>query len=256
MDRDFGGGSEYRYESGPSKPPPYQAGPPRKKPSKAIIYVGILIIIIGLVIAAVPLTIRNMKDISNDWVGTTEEGYYGSYYEGDRVSVAGKITGEFPLNAQNESDLYAMGYRYCYELDNVWDECPLAKEDMGDVGDNVMLNLRLQILTVDGYPYWYWTVTSGGKEDNSPFYIAAGAMILLGTLVTFIGAVRWKNAERAYAKPSSTYTRTPVQTSVSRGTPQPTRLERQNICRHCYSEMPLGDIVCPNCGKSKFDRPD
>lgn len=256
MDRDFGGESEYRYESGPSKPPLYQAGPPKKKPSKAVIYVGILIIIIGLVIAAVPLMTRDMKGISDDWVGTSEEGYYGSYYEGDRVSVAGEITGEFLLDAQNDTDVYAMGYRYCYELDRVLDECPIAKEDMGDVGDSVMLNMKLEIMTMEGSQYWQWTVISGGTADNTPFYLAAGVTIMLGVFVALIGAVRWKNTERAYAKPSSTYSRTPGQTSVSRGTPQPTRLERQNICRHCYSEMPLGDIVCPRCGKSKFDRND
>ena len=256
MDRDFGGESEYRYESGPSKPPPYQAGPPKKKPSKAIIYVGILIIIIGLVIAALPLMKRSMKDISNDWVGTTDSGYYGSYDEGSRVSVSGEITGEFLLDSQNDTDAYAMGYRYCYELDRVWDECPYAKEDMGDVGDSVTLNMKLEIMTIGGSQYWQWTVVSKGETDNTPFYLAAGVTIMLGVFVVLIGAVRWKNAERAYAKPSSTYSRTPGQTSVSRGTPQPTRLERQNICRHCYSEMPLGDIVCPRCGKSKFDRPD
>lgn len=256
MDRDFGGESEYRYESGPSKPPPYQAGPPRKKPSKAIIYVGIIIIVIGLVIAALPLLKRSMKDISNDWVGGSDAGYYASYDEGSRVAVTGEITGEFLLDSQNDTDAYALGYRYCYELDHVWDECPYAKEDMGDVGDSVTLNMKLEILTMEGSQYWQWTVVSKGETDNTPIYLAAGVTIMLGTFVAIIGAVRWKNAERAYAKPSSTYSSTPSQTSVSRGTPQPTRLERQNICRHCYSEMPLGDIVCPSCGKSKFDRND
>jgi hypothetical protein len=253
LDRDFGGESDYGYDSGPSKPPPYEPGPPKKKPSRAILYVGILIMIIGLVIAAVPLMIGDMKGISNDWVGTSEEGYYGSYFEGDRTSVAGEITGEYPLDSVNDSDLWGMGYRYCYELDNVWDECPVAKEDMGEVGDRVMLNMRLRILTIDGYPYWYWTVTSGGKEDNTPFYLAAVATITMGLLVAIVGAGRYGKAKREYAKPSSTYSRTPSQTSTSRGAPERTRLEKQNLCKHCYSEMPLGEMICPSCGKSKFD---
>jgi hypothetical protein len=256
LDRDFGGESKYGYESGPSKPPPYEAGPPKNRPSKALIYVGIIIIIIGLVIAALPLMTRSMKDISNDWVGTPDAGYYGSYDEGSRVSVAGKITGEFLLDAQNDTDVYALGYRYCYELDHVWDECPIAKEDMGDVGDTVTLSMELEIMTMGGSQYWQWTVISGGTPDNTPIYVAAGVTIVLGTFVAIIGGVRFKNAQREYAKPSSGYSSTPVQTSMSRGAPEPTRLEKQNMCRHCYSEMPLGEMVCPSCGKSKFDSAD
>jgi hypothetical protein len=253
LDRDFGGESEYQYQSGPSKPPPYQAGPPKKRPSKAVIYVGVIILVIGLIIAAIPLMTRSMKDISDDWEGSMDAGYYASFNEGSRASVAGEITGEYPLDPQDDADAYAMGYRYCYELDHVWDECPYAKEDIGDVGDRVLLSMRLDIMTMGGSQYWQWTIVSSGKENFTPFYLAAGVTIMLGLLVTAAGVVRWKNAERAYAKPSSTYSSTPRQTSVSRGAPQQTRLEKQNLCRHCYSEMPLGEMVCPSCGKSKFE---
>lgn len=256
LNSNIGGGGKYPYERAQPDQPPYQVGKTKTRSFVGVIFVGLLLILFGLVISAVPLLMGNMRAIADDWEGTQDEGYYVSYTEGERAIVAGEITRKYMLDSLNDTELWGMGYRYCYELDNVWEECPIAKEDIGEVGDRVMMTIRLRAFTVDGDPTWFWTVASGGKEDNVPFYVIGAVFLLAGTLLIIFGLVRRSRAMRPQPRPSRTHLRPQVRSSMSRGAPESTSLGSRNLCKHCYSEMPLGEMICPNCGKSKFDSVD
>lgn len=222
-----------------------------KKQSSTIIYVGIAVIIVGLLVAAIPFTWRSMDDIANDWEGTSGQGYYKSYNEGSTVTVSGKVTGEYPITLQNNSGLYAMGYRYCYELDNVWDECPISKKDYADLDDEVNLNLKLEVMNVGGGEYWTWTVTS--KADKASIYTASLIIIIIGVVVVVVGAMKRAASRPKVDIPSTTYSTTPKIRVSSPKSPPTSLLENKKYCTHCGAEMPIIDIKCPECGKSKFD---
>lgn len=251
MDRDYSRDSVYG-EPARSTPGPYAFRSRRaKKQSSTIIYVGIAIIIVGLIVAAIPFTWRSMDDVADDWEGSSSQGFYRSYDEGSTVTVSGKVTGEYPITLQDDPDLYARGYRYCYELDNVWAECPISKRDFADLDDEVDLNLRLEIMNVGGDEYWIWTVT--GRADKTPFYITSLIFIIMGMVVVGVGALKRASSQPKVDIPSTTYSTTPKLRVSSPKSPPTSLLESKKYCTHCGAEMPIVDIKCPECGKSKFD---
>jgi uncharacterized membrane protein len=222
-----------------------------RKRATTILYIGIAIIIVGLIIAAIPLTWTNMLAIADDWEGSFDQGYYRSYDEGSTAVVSGRVTGEYPITLQDDPDFYAMGYRYCYELDNVWEECPLSKKDYAEYDDQVDLTLKLEVLNVGGDEYWVWTVT--GRADRTPFYTAGVIIMIIGFIVTGIGAARRTSAQARVKIPSTTYGAAPTWTLSSPGSQPTSVLEGKKYCTHCGAEMPVIEIKCPECGKSKFD---
>ncbi len=222
-----------------------------RKQALKIILIGIVILIIGLIIAAIPLTWRSMQDIANDWEATVDEGYYASYNEGDRATVSGKVTAEYQITLQDDPDFYAMGYRYCYELDHVWDECPLSKKDLADPDDEVDLNLKLEVMNVDGYDYWVWTVT--GRADRGPFYIASMIFILIGGVLVGAGIVKREVSRPRMKIQSTPYGTVPTRTLAPSRSMETSVLDRKRTCTHCGESIPLVEIKCPECGKSKFD---
>lgn len=222
-----------------------------RKRATTIIYIGIAIIIIGLIITAIPLTWTNMQAIADDWEGSSSEGYYKSYYEGDTATVHGKVTAEYPLTFENDTDLYAMGYRYCYVLDDVWDECPVSKEDFADYDDEVDLTLKLEVLNIEGGETWVWTVT--GKADRMPLYIAGVILMMTGFLIAGAAAARRASTQPRVKIPSTGYGTAPTKTMSSPRDQSVSVLEGKKYCTHCGAEMPVIEMKCPQCGKSKFD---
>ncbi len=251
MDRDYDRPSAYGGPARTSSVSSTFRSQQARKRATTILYIGIAIIIVGLIIAAIPLTWTNMQAIADDWEGSSFEGYYRSYDEGSTAVVTGRVTGEYPITLQNDTDLYAMGYRYCYELDNVYAECPISKKDYAEYDEEVALTLKLEVLNVGGDEYWIWTVT--GTADSTPYYTTGVVIAIIGFVITGIGAVRRASAQPRVVIPSSTYRSPPTRTMSAPSSPSGSVLEGTKYCTHCGAEMPVIEMKCPECGKSKFD---
>lgn len=230
----------------------YEPPTPPKKGS-ALIAVGAIVLIAGIIAAIIPLTWKSMEDISSNWEGSYDQGYYKSYSDGDTAIVTGQITEEFPITMQDDAALYGQGYRFLYEMDHVTDEGAIAKEDFGNEGDRVSLVIELDYVNLDGGYYWIWTVKSKTAPDM--YYIVGIALLAVGAVLVGVGAWRRKASERR-----APTLRPPTYESYQ--TRQISRLEREEPtsvvsesprCAFCGAEMSLGDILCSKCGKSKYD---
>ena len=238
--------------------------------SQVLMVVGLILLIIGGVVAAIPMTWRSTQDLADDWEGG-DYGYYRTYDEGDMTKVVGEITFETSIDDilvddvnYNEEDrnyyraLKNRGYNYAYILDDVYDIEIYSKTYLGDFGDEVSLGLTLNFWNLGGTDYWVWVGESKEKE-NAALYFAIGITIIVLALVVifsglkkYLAATRKKRPEMPRIKvEEAPRIVIPLQDPVQ-PPPPPTEGKTHNIetknCPHCGIQCLKGYGPCPYCG--------
>lgn len=203
-------GIEVKETQIPSEAPSEAPAPEPPKPKgKGLIAIGVILLIAGLVVATLPmLTWKNAQQIADSWEGTYAEGYYKPYNEGDKVTVLGEITltvaiGDILADSVNYTvyeidyyqDLYDMGYRYAFYLDDEYDLEIYSKEDVGDVGDDISLELKLNSMTLGGYDYWAWDAKSIERPSALPYYIIGIVIVVVGIVLMGVGIKRYSSSK-------------------------------------------------------------
>jgi hypothetical protein len=188
-----------------------QAPEPQKPKGRGLIVIGVVLLIVGLVITTyLLLTWKNAQQISERWEGSDDEGYYKYYDEGNKAIVLGEITlidsiSDILADPINYSvydvdyyqDLYNMGYRYAFFLDDEYDLEIYSKEDVGDEGDDISLELRLSIMELGGNNYWVWDAKSIERPSALPFYILGIIAIVIGVVLMGIGTKKYLSSKRS-----------------------------------------------------------
>lgn len=203
---DFGTKSDY-------SPPPmidHTISDTRKSPTmgKVLIVVGLIILIIGGVVTAIPMTWKSTQDLVNDWEGG-DTGYYRSYEEGDKTKVIGDITFEISIDdileddinyTEDDMDYYRalknLGYNYVYFLDYVYGIEIYSQTDLGDIGEEVSLELTLDMKDLGGYGYWVWTGKLKEKESAALYFSIGILIIVLGLVAIIFGVKKYLAATR------------------------------------------------------------
>lgn len=203
-------GVEVRETQIPSGAPSEAPAPEPPKPKgKGLIVVGVILLIAGLVVATLPMfTWKNAQQIADSWEGTYEEGYYKPYNEGDKVTMLGEVTfivtiSDILTDTINYTsyeidlyqDLYDLGYRYAFYLDNEYDLEIYTIEDVGDVGDDISLELRLNFIELGGYDYWMWDARSIERPSALPYYIVGIVIVVVGVVLMGIGIKKYKSSK-------------------------------------------------------------
>lgn len=182
--------------------------PPKPK-GKGLIVIGVILLIAGLVVATQPmLTWKNAQQIADSWEGTYEEGYFKYYDEDAKVTVLGEIT--YIISISNVltdtinftsyeidlyQDLYDLGYRYAFFLDDEYDLEIYSEEDIGDVGDDISLELRLNFIGLGGYNYWMWDAKSIERPSALPYYIIGIVLVVIGVVLMGVGIKKYKSSK-------------------------------------------------------------
>lgn len=206
-DSSQGAGSDY-------SPPPvtnHKASDPGRdrKIGGALIVIGLVILIAGAAVAVIPMSWKSASDIVNDWEGG-DIGYFKSYDEGSKVTVLGEITFEIPVaiilgDTMNYStseldyygDLQAQNYHYVYFLDNVYDLEIYSKTELGDAGDEVSLELTLNLMDLGGMEFWTWTGKSIEKPNATIYYALGIPILILGLVAAAFGAKKYLAAKKS-----------------------------------------------------------
>jgi hypothetical protein len=238
--------------------------------AKVLIAVGLIMLMIGGVVTAIPMTWRSTQDLVDDWEGG-DFGYYRSYEEGDKTKVVGEITFETSLDDileddvnYNEDDknyysaLKTKGYNYVYLLDDVYDIEIYSKTDLGDTGDEVSLELTLKFENLGGTEYWIWVGKSKDKENAALYFTIGIAFIVLALVVIVFGLKKYLAASKIE---KSETPRLKGEEDPKKGVPPqhpiqppppPTEEKIQNIetrtCPHCGIKCLKGYGPCPYCG--------
>lgn len=204
------GGLEVRETRIPTEAPAEAPAPEPPKPrGKGLIVVGVILLIAGLVVATLPMfTWKNAQQIADSWEGSYDEGYYKYYDEGSKVIVQGEITfiisiSDILADAINLTsyeidyfqDLYDLGYRYAFCLDDVYDLEIYSKEDVGDTGDDISLELGLNFVTLGGYDYWMWDAKLIDKPSVLPYLIIGIVIVVVGVLLMAVGIKKYKSSK-------------------------------------------------------------
>jgi len=203
-------GVEVRETQIPSGAPSEAPAPEPPKPKgRGLIVIGVILLIAGLVVATLPMfTWKNAQQIADSWEGTYEEGYYKPYNEGDKVTMLGEVTfivtiSDILTDTINYTsyeidlyqDLYDLGYRYAFYLDNEYDLEIYTIEDVGDVGDDISLELRLNFIELGGYDYWMWDARSIERPSALPYYIVGIVIVVVGVVLMGIGIKKYKSSK-------------------------------------------------------------
>ncbi len=149
---------------------------------KKILAVGVVILLIGAVLATIGYTgMLNKKpeELADDYDRGNRE--YASYDGGDTVTVTGEITNEESMSMFGESV-------YVYEMNNIDDWGFIASEKIGDEGEKVTVELEVEEGSIAGQSGEYMEARS---VQNISLMMTLGIIIaIVGIIVTIVGAVK------------------------------------------------------------------
>ena len=176
--------------------------------STAIIAVGIILLLVGLVVAVIP-PYKCAKDISDSWTGTTSSGYFKSYQEGSKAILVDDIAYEIPIddiindpvNSTWDEIVYyqhikSEGYDHAFVLGSAYNLEFYSEGDIANPGDEVSLEITLNSIDVDGSPYWVWSARPVPKPNPMVFLGAVIALVLVGLILVVVGVKVRSSANR------------------------------------------------------------
>ena len=154
---------------------------------KNIVIIGVILLVIGLVIGALGPTLftTSPQKLAADRAqnGLT----YNSYSAGDTVTVYGKIT------YAHQTSFFGNSV-YTYELngdgdsENDGDFTFMSSEDLGPVGENIVVKLQLQEQGLLGINAEYWEATA---KVSPVLYMLPGIVLaIIGGVFLLVGIVK------------------------------------------------------------------
>lgn len=158
---------------------------------KNIVVMGVIILISGIILAAIGLSV--LAESPQFVAANTDK-----YSTGDTVTVYGKITEEKHLRILG-TDVYRYELNGDGDMDNDGDLIVASSEDIGNVGDNLIVKLELEnpldALGVEYSSANFWEVnrTASPLRYEMPGIIVA----VIGGIDILAGAVTKENAVQA-----------------------------------------------------------